>query len=474
MSTVATPIAAVAAQSEDRALVRALMGGTRAMRAAGQRYMPIWPAEDNESYKSRLGQAVLFPAYSRTVETLASKPFSQPLTLGDDVPPVIVEWAEDIDLQGRNLHAFCRDTFAHALGAGIAGILVDYPRAEGVRTLADERNAGARPYFIQIEAEQILGWRASRASGKWRIDQLRIMETVDEPDGEFGTETVKQVRVLTPGAWATYRETKDGWAPYEAGETSLPAVPFVPVYGKRTGFMLGEPPLMQVAFLNAKHWSESSDQDKSVRFARVRIAAIVGGDVEDKITVGSDYFLRLPVGASIEIAQGSAEAVGIGRSELNVLEEQMRQSGAELLVIKPGAITATQVATENAVGMSALQSMAAQAEDAFDAALQIMADWVRLPQGGHVSLFDDYGAQTLAEASAELLFKMNQAGKLSDITTLDEMKRRGVLAAEVDSVTEKERIAEQGPALGMLVDSPPKPPVPPHSEDGSTDDPPAA
>ena len=68
------------------------------MRAAGQRYMPIWPAEDNESYKSRLGQAVLFPAYSRTVETLASKPFSQPMTLGEDVPPVIVEWAEDIDL----------------------------------------------------------------------------------------------------------------------------------------------------------------------------------------------------------------------------------------------------------------------------------------------------------------------------------------------------------------------------------------
>jgi hypothetical protein len=228
---------------------------------------------------------------------------------------------------------------------------------------------------------------------------------------------------------------------------------------------------MQVAFLNAQHWAESSDQAKSVRFARVRIAAIVGGDAEEKITVGSDYFLRLPAGASIEIAQGSAEAVGIGRSELNVLEEQMRQSGAELLVIKPGSITATQVATENAVGMSALQAMAAQAEDAFDAALQIMADWVGLPQGGHVSLFDDYGAQTLAEASAELLFKMNQAGKLSDITTLDEMKRRGVLAAEVDSATERERIAEQGPALGTMIDPPSAPPVPPHPEDGSTADP---
>ena len=471
MSTVATPIAAVAAQSEDRALVRALMGGTRAMRAAGQRYLPIWPAEEAESYKSRLSQAVLLPAYARTVETLASKPFSQPLTLGDDVPPVIVEWAEDIDLQGRNLHAFCRDTFAHALGAGIAGILVDYPRAEGVRTLADERNAGARPYFIQIEAEQILGWRASRASGKWRIDQLRIMETVDEPDGEFGTETVKQVRVLTPGAWATYRETKDGWAPYEAGETSLPAVPFVPVYGKRTGFMLGEPPLMQVAFLNAKHWSESSDQDKSVRFARVRIAAIVGGDVEDKITVGSDYFLRLPVGASIEIAQGSAEAVGIGRSELNVLEEQMRQSGAELLVIKPGAITATQIATENAVGMCALQRITLGIQDSLNTALQLMADWMSLPTGGTVTLFSDFGAATLAEASAELLFKVNLAGKLSDQTFLAEMQRRGILAPGVTADDERDRIEGQGPAPAG---PPPVPPVPPHSEDGSTDDPPAA
>jgi len=45
------------------------------------------------------------------------------------------------------------------------------------------------------------------------------------------------------------------------------------------------------------------------------------------------------------------------------------------------------------------------------------------------------------------------------------------LAAEVDSATERERIAEQGPALGTMIDPPSAPPVPPHPEDGSTADP---
>ncbi len=64
MSTVATPSAAVAAQSADLELVRVLMGGTRAMRAAGEKYLPRWPAEDLKAHRDRVDSAVLFPAIS--------------------------------------------------------------------------------------------------------------------------------------------------------------------------------------------------------------------------------------------------------------------------------------------------------------------------------------------------------------------------------------------------------------------------
>jgi len=79
-----------------------------------------------------------------------------------------------------------------------------------------------------------------------------------------------------------------------------------------------------------------------------------------------------------------------------------------------------------------------------------MADWVGETDGGSVSLFTDFGAATLGEASAELLLKANQSGKLSDETMFDEWKRRGIISPENEWNDEQERIAEQGPALGMV------------------------
>lgn len=258
--------------------------------------------------------------------------------------------------------------------------------------------------------------------------------------------------MLEPGRWQTWRRPDKGgdWAAHEEGATSLPYVPFVPIYGKRVGFMLGDPPLMHLAHMNVQHWQDSSDQQRSVRFARVRIAAIVGADPDTELTIGADYFLRLPPSASIQIAQGSAESVKIGRDELVALEEQMRQAGAEMMVIRPGQVTATQVSTENAVGMSVLQEIAGQCEDAFDAALQLMADWSSQPQGGHVKLFEDYGASTMAEASAQILLSANTAGKISDQTLIEEFKRRSILGPGVTFDDERDRIAEQGPALGVI------------------------
>ena len=452
MSTVATPSAAVAAQQADLELVQTLMGGTRAMRAAGERYLPRWPAEDLKAHRDRIDSAVLFPAYARTVSTLASKPFSRAITIGDDTPDKIREWSENIDMQGRNLHVFAAEAFAHAMAEGLCGILVDYPRADGVRTRADEIRANLRPYFVMVRKSQILGWRARKTDGGLSLSQLRVMEAVTEYDGPFGEREIQQVRVLEPGRWQTWRRPDKGgeWAVHEEGATSLPYVPFVPIYGKRVGFMLSDPSLMHLAHMNVQHWQDSSDQQRSVRFARVRIAAIVGADPDTELTIGADYFLRLPPSASIQIAQGSAESVKIGRDELVALEEQMRQAGAEMLVIRPGQVTATQVSTENAVGMSVLQEIAGQCEDAIDAALQVLADWAGLGEGGHVKLFEDYGASTMAEASAQILLSANTAGKISDQTLIEEFKRRSILGPGVTFDDERERIAEQGPALGVI------------------------
>lgn len=456
------PNRAVASMSEDWDLVSALLGGTKAMRKAGEKHLPMWPAEEKEAYKIRLSTATLFPAYKRTVDVLAAKPFSKPLTIGENVPSSIKEWCDDIDLQGRNLHAFAAGVTHEALGYGISGILVDYPRAGELKTQAAEKAAGVRPYFVHIHPQQLLGWKAEQRNGEWQLTQLRIMEERSKAVDEFTEESEQQIRVLYPGRWEIWRKDNKGqWNREEQGATSLMKIPFVPVYGGRTGFMQAEPPLIDLAYQNIKHWQSQSDQDTILHVARVPILVITGVADDTTIAIGAASAIKLTDPQSkVEYAEHSGQAIEAGRKSLLDLEDRMRQTGAELLVIKPGNITESQTLADNEPGMCTLQRIAEDAEDAIDMALQLMAEWVKEPSGGNVTLFKDFGSATLAEASAELLLKANMAGKLSNETLLGEFKRRGILAPDISVEEEQEKIDSQPPQLGTLGENDKAPPDP--------------
>lgn len=105
----------VAAMAEDWALVDALLGGTKAMRAAGEKYLPKWTLEDPGDYAARLKIATLFPAFEQTVKEMTGRAFADQVQLGDDVPAWIRDdvWP-DVDRQGINGHAWARGWFAGA------------------------------------------------------------------------------------------------------------------------------------------------------------------------------------------------------------------------------------------------------------------------------------------------------------------------------------------------------------------------
>lgn len=435
---------AVDAMSQNWALIDALIGGTNTMRAAGKRYLPKWSGEDDQDYKTRLSVATLFPAYERTVSVLTGKPFSKPITIGEDVPSRFVPWFEDIDLQGRNIHSFASDICAEALAYGFCGILVDYPTNTGLKTVADEQQAGVRPYFVQVGHGNLLGWRSRLVNGSIQLTQLRLLEIVEEDDGAFGTKMIEQVRVLEPGLWSTYRKTKDAsgkddWAIYDEGTTTLPYIPFVPIYGRRKDFMIGTPPMLELAHANVEHWQSKSDQQTILHVARVPI--LFGKLLGDSgLKIGSGYMASSnDEHADLKYVEHSGKAIESGRVSILDIEDRMRQIGAELLVIKPGNITEAQTLADNEQGMCDLQRIMQHMESGLDQALQYMADWVGEQTGGHITIYKDFGATTLAEASAELLFKMQSVGSLSLETLLSELKRRGALSPDIDVEDEIER-----------------------------------
>ncbi|MCY0910848.1 DUF4055 domain-containing protein [Massilia antarctica] len=467
MTDVRTQSAEAAALNADVALIAALLGGTKTMRAAGETYLPKWPNEDDESYKLRLAVSTLFPAYARTVEVLAAKPFSKPLTVGEDVPARLKPWTEDIDRSGRNLHSFASELCQAALGYGFGGILVDYPKTEGIVTRAQELEAGVRPYFVQIHVKNILGWLPKNATSVAGLTQLRLLESAEVPNGEFDTKRIEQVRVLGQGTWQTWRKSEAGkkeWVLFEEGVTTLPTIPFVPVYGKRLAHMEACPPLVELGHMNVEHWQSKSDQQNILHIARVPILFMKGVEAETTITVGAGTAVKTDrPDADMKFVEHSGAAIEAGRLSILDLEDRMRQAGAELLVIKPGNVTESQTLADNEQGSCALKKVAENIEDALDQALQLMAAWVGEPQGGHVTVFKDFGAATLAEASADLLFKSATGGKISAETYFNELQRRGTLSPDLDWDEEKKRIendraSDEPPTFDVpMPTAPPKP-----------------
>jgi len=473
--------AAVATMAEHWPMLEALMAGTGAMRAAGEKFLPKFPNEDPDAYKARLAQATLFPAFRRTAKVMAAKPFARPLTYSPETPveicgrtadpnatPPIVGvsgWADDIDREGVNLLTLASEMALEALAYGLCGILVEAPKPiVGVAaniTRADEKAAGVRPYFVRVMHNQILGWKIKRVDGVATLVQLRILECETRDDGEWGEKEVERVRVLEPGRWATYEkaERSEEWVIADSGTTTLNRIPFVPIYGTRLGFMMGVSPLLDLAYLNVKHWQSQSDQDNILHVARVPILFGKGFQEDDDIVVGVATAVKTTsTEADLKFVEHSGEGIGAGKESLQDLEQQMIQAGAELLEKRPGTRTATESANDNEANKSDLQRIAEGFEDSLDQALQLLAELGGLKSGGNVTLFKDFGAVVLGLASGQLILSMQQSGLLSKATAINELKRRGELAPEVDADQEIERVEAEGPGLGT------------HTDDGDVED----
>jgi hypothetical protein len=206
--------------------------------------------------------------------------------------------------------------------------------------------------------------------------------------------------------------------------TGLAYIPFVPIYGQRKGFMCGSAPLLDLAYLNVKHWQSQSDQDTILHVARVPILAMTCGDDAPTLTVGASSAVKLPIGGKLEFVEHTGAAIGAGASSLDDLEEQMIQAGAELLVKKPGDRTATESAGDLEANKCDLQRMVEGFEAALDLALQMLADYAKLPTGGKSRCSRTSAPRILTDASAQLIATAGRPGVITKETAIKELQRR--------------------------------------------------
>lgn len=457
---VATPSSAYQRMLPRWKMIDALLGGTEAMRAAREAYLPQYEAESNKNYENRLERATLFNMTEQTLNTLAGKPFEENIVLGDDVPSQIEELMEDVDQQGNNLQAFCRGWFREAWAKGFSHVLVEHPipeaREDGQpRTLEDDRKEGLRPYWVHVPPESVIAAYSQFLHGKEYLTHVRIMETSTERSG-WEEVTKVRVRVLEPGVWQLWAPKEKGkedqdWVIEDEGVTALDYIPLVTFYtAKRTGLMECKPPLTDLAHLNVTHWQSSSDQRNVLTVSRFPILAGAGVPADYQIKVGPNNFL------TTEAAEGkwyyvehTGAAIQAGQTDLESLEDQMATYGAEYLRKKPGNETATGRALDSAESVSYLGATVMDFQDAVELAMQYTADWLKLDDGGSVLINHDLGLSETDAAQLDTLLKLRATRDISRKTVLDEMQKRKVLSDDFDEEQDKEFLEDEAATSTM-------------------------
>jgi hypothetical protein len=426
-------------------LIEQLGLGTLGMQAAGKHYLPQEPREEDEAYSARLARSVCPPYMLRLEQMLAGMLCRKPVRL-DNVPDPIQEHLFDTDLAGNDLNAYLQELARTCIRYGHVGVLVDYPRGdEGDDTPVTDFS---RPYWVSYTPRDILGWRTDVIGGSQKLTQLRLLERVTVPYGEFGEEVCEQVRVLEPGRFRLFRKQASksrNWELISEGATTLDEIPFAVAYANRTGLMESTPPLEEVAWLNLKAYRAESDQANILHVAAVPRYNLFGVPAElDELDAGPASAMAFPVDARAEFSEPTGTSYQARFTELDRIEKQIAELGLAAVL---GQNMTNQAAESKSIdrsqGDAALMAVALGLQNLIDTCLRFHAAYLNLPTAGSSMVNNDFVAHKLEPSHVAELIKLRVGGDITQETLLIQLADGEWLYDDFDVDAELEATAAQ-------------------------------
>lgn len=468
------PSSDVLAMQDYWGMVAAILGGTKAMRAAGQKYLPKFPMEDEQDYEFRRKNAKFTNVFRDIVENLAAKPFAQEVTVKE--PSSLIEaFIEDVDACGSHVHVFASGVFFNGIANALDWILVDYTNGvpENV-TRAQERTIGARPYWVRIPASHIIAVYTDMIEGQEQFVHVRVCEDTIERAG-FAEVVKKRVRVMerlrakdgSYGAaiWTLYElqqkenESEPQWVEIDAGSYSIGIIPLVPfLAGRRKGSSWEiVPPMQDAADLQIELFQQESgvkNAKESTAFPMLAgngVNPSMGADGKpEAVPIGPKSVLYAPAmeqgrPGRWEFIEPNATSLKFLADDVKETINQIRELGRQPLTAQTGNLTVVTTAFAADKANSVIQAWAINLKDAIENALKITAMWLKDESEPEVTISTDFDLGLHDDKGPDTLLAMRAAGDLSQATLWSEMRRRSILSPEFDKDNEVDTLANEGP-----------------------------
>lgn len=450
-----SPVAAHAEMAKRWELPDDLLGGTRAMRDAGAKWMPQEEKEDDDRYKRRLARSFLHPGYENGRDRLSSRPFAKPVAVKGELPERLKPLLQNVDGLGSNLTTYAHGLMREAIHRGLAHVLVDLPRNPERRAPADPKAPRLVPYFRTVSAKDLIGWRGTASD----LSQIRFRDSRMEESGDWGETRVDEVRVYEPKRSRLFvrRGDEKDFAPAAGGETdvTLGKVPLVTCNLVAPGTMCGKPALETLAWLNLRHWISLSDQQNCLRFARLAMLFFAGVSKQeaDAIVPGpAGLFTSTNPDAKGGFIEHGGKAMEIGRTDLQDVEAAMAVLALDPMLQQTGNPTATAKAIDEANVQSNLLAWVRLVEQTLESSFRLAAEWMQvdLPSDFSIDVHEDVGLTLRAEWEVRSIIDLWAKKGLTSKQMLHEMKRRGLLGDDLDVDAEVDAIGNMPPDLAGL------------------------
>ena len=335
-------------------IMKAVTEGTEYLRENSEAFLPLEPREDFDAYMARVNRAVFSPFTQRLIRAATGLVLRKPITLTGD-PYWTDTFKMDVDGCGSDLDEYARRILMCSLTYGQSHILVDYPAPSGALSLAEERQQNRRPYWIEIDPNNLYGWRLDRESNYGNLIQARIAEKAVLPDGDFGEKVFEQIRVIEPGRYRVFRKKEQieemydvsdnsmtgnfemgsadkDYQQVESGEFSLGEIPLVTIYSGKTENLVSKPPLLDIAYLNLAHFQRQADLIHSLHVASQPMLVMEGYDDQTKdLAISVNYAMATQPGNKVYYVEPASSAFDAQSAEIKELQMQMATLGISTL-----------------------------------------------------------------------------------------------------------------------------------------------
>ena len=335
-------------------IMKAVTEGTDYLRTNSETFLPLEPREDYDAYLARVNRAVFSPFTQRLIRAATGLVLRKPITLTGD-PYWTEMFKMDVDGRKSDLDEYARRVLMCSLIYGQSHILVDYPAPSGAVSLAEERQQNRRPYWIEIDPNNLYGWRLDRESNYGNLVQVRLAEKAVLPDGQFGEKVYDQIRVIEPGRYRIFRKKEQieemydvtdnsvtgnfemgsadkDYKQVETGSFSLGEIPLVTIYSGKTDNLVSKPPLLDIAYLNLAHFQRQADLIHSLHVASQPMLVMEGYDDQTKdLAISVNYAMATQPGNKVYYVEPASSAFDAQSAEIKELQMQMATLGISTL-----------------------------------------------------------------------------------------------------------------------------------------------